>query len=113
MRDFADYRNVLMRRFCGPVCQQLAGRAEPAYDGLVEAARQAGVLEVWTTRGLQRMIVLFFLELATRKVEIAGIAANVNGLWMQQIGRNLTDAEAGLLRGKSPVAHRWKIGFDL
>ena len=62
-------------------------------------------VEVWTTRGLQRMIVLFFLELATRKVEIAGIAPNVNGLWMQQIGRNLTDAEAGLLRGKKYLIH--------
>lgn len=28
----------------------------------------------WTRRGLRRFIVLFFIELATRKVEIAGIA---------------------------------------
>jgi hypothetical protein len=32
-------------------------------------------VEVWTRRGLQRFIVLFFIELSTRKVEIAGIAA--------------------------------------
>ena len=31
-------------------------------------------VEVWTRRGLQRFIVLFFIELSTRKVEIAGIA---------------------------------------
>ncbi len=30
-------------------------------------------VEVWTRRGLQRFIVLFFIELSTRKVEIAGI----------------------------------------
>src|ERR1039458_76900 len=43
-------------------------------------------IEVWTRRGIQRFFVLFFIELATRKVEIAGIAAAANGLWMQ-IGR--------------------------
>lgn len=31
-------------------------------------------VEVWTRRGLQRFIVLFFIDLSTRKVEIAGIA---------------------------------------
>ena len=51
------------------------------------------------------MMVLFFIELATRKVEIAGIASQANGLWMQQIGRNITDAEAGLLRGKKYLIH--------
>jgi hypothetical protein len=45
--------------------------------------------------------VLFFIELSTRKVEIAGIATNANGLWVIQIGRNLTDAVVdGLLIGK-------------
>jgi len=32
-------------------------------------------VEVWTKRGLQRFMVLFFIDLATRKVEIAGIAS--------------------------------------
>jgi len=32
-------------------------------------------VEVWTRRGLQRFLVLFFMELSTRKVEIAGIAS--------------------------------------
>jgi hypothetical protein len=50
-------------------------------------------VEVWTRRGLERFIVLFFIELSTRKVEIAGIAHVANGLWMSQIARNLTDAE--------------------
>jgi hypothetical protein len=44
-------------------------------------------VEVWTRRGLQRFVVLFFIELSTRKVEIAGIAADANGLWMSQIGQ--------------------------
>ena len=62
-------------------------------------------VEVWTRRGLQRFVVLFFIELATRKVEIAGIAATVNGLWMSQIGRNLTDAVDGILQGKRYLIH--------
>jgi hypothetical protein len=33
-------------------------------------------------------------------VEIAGIAPSPNGLWMNQIGGNLTDAVDGLLTGK-------------
>ena len=62
-------------------------------------------VEVWTRRGLQRFIVLFFIELSTRKVEIAGIAAAANGLWMSQIGRNLTDAVDGILNGKRYLIH--------
>jgi putative transposase len=62
-------------------------------------------VEVWTRRGLQRFLVLFFIELATRRVEIAGIARMANGLWMSQIGRNLTDAIDGILNGKRYLIH--------
>ena len=50
-------------------------------------------------------MVLFFIELSTRKVEIAGIAPSANGLWMNQIGRNLTDAMDGILKGKRYLIH--------
>ena len=62
-------------------------------------------IEAWTRRGLQRFVVLFFSELSTRKVEIAGIAPIANGLWMSQIGRNLTDAVDGILKGKRYLIH--------
>ena len=62
-------------------------------------------VEVWTRRGLQRFLILFFIELSTRKVEIAGIASTANGLWMSQIGRNVTDAVDGILNGKRYVIH--------
>jgi putative transposase len=62
-------------------------------------------VEVWTRRGLQRFIVLFFMELSTRKVEIVGIASAANGLWMLQIGRNVTDAVDGILNGKRYLIH--------
>jgi transposase InsO family protein len=39
--------------------------------------------------------VLFFLELSTRSVKIAGITTNPNTAWMVQIGRNLTDTDEG------------------
>jgi transposase InsO family protein len=62
-------------------------------------------VEVWTRRGLERFIVLFFIELSMRKVEIAGLAQVTNGLWMSQIARNLTDAEQGILTGKRYLIH--------
>jgi putative transposase len=62
-------------------------------------------VEVWTRRGLQRFMVLFFIELATRQVEIGGIATVANGLWMCQIGRNVTDAVDGILGGKRYLIH--------
>src|SRR6266436_4360360 len=31
-------------------------------------------IEVWTPSGLQRFVILFFIQLATRRVEIGGIA---------------------------------------
>src|SRR5215471_14318090 len=62
-------------------------------------------VEVWTRRGLQRFVVLFFLDLSTRKVEVAGIARAANGLWMSQIARNLTDSEEGILIGKRYLIH--------
>ena len=39
-------------------------------------------VEVWTRKGLQRFVILFFLDLSTRQVEIAGLASTANGLWM-------------------------------
>ena len=62
-------------------------------------------VEVWTPRGLKRYLVLFFLDLSTRKVEIAGIASTANGLWMSQIGRRVTDVVDGILYGKRYLIH--------
>ena len=62
-------------------------------------------VEVWTPKGLQRFLVLFFIELSTRRVQIAGISTKANGFWMAQIARNLTDADDGLLKGKRYLIH--------
>jgi transposase InsO family protein len=61
-------------------------------------------IEAWTRRGLQPFVILFFMDLSTRKVEIAGIASSPSGLWMKQ-GRNLRDAVDGLLNGKRYLIH--------
>ena len=37
-------------------------------------------IEAWTRRGLQRFAILFFMELSTRKMEIAGISSSPSGL---------------------------------
>jgi transposase InsO family protein len=62
-------------------------------------------VEVWTKKGLQRLVVLFFMELSTRRVEIGGIASQANGLWMAQIARNLTDGVDGFFQGKRYLIH--------
>ena len=62
-------------------------------------------VEVWTRRGLQRFMVLFFIDLSTRKVEVAGIAPAPDGLWMTQIARNLTAGDDGILHGKRYWIH--------
>jgi putative transposase len=57
-------------------------------------------VEVWTRSGLTMFIVLFLIDLSTRRVEIAGIATKANGVWMDQAARNLCDAGQGFLTGK-------------
>ena len=57
-------------------------------------------VEVWTCTGLKRFIVLFFIDLSSRRVQIGGIARSPNGLWMAQIARNITDAVDGFFADK-------------
>jgi putative transposase len=62
-------------------------------------------VEVWTRQGLQRFVVLFVMELSTRKVEVAGIGPAPDGLWMTQIARNLTAGDDGIVNGKRYLIH--------
>ena len=62
-------------------------------------------VEAWTREGLTRFLVLFLIDLSTRRVEIAGLAKRANGLWMSQVARNLNDAEEGFLLGKRYLIH--------
>jgi len=58
-------------------------------------------VEVCTLRGFVTCYVLFFIDLATRAVHIAGVTSSPNEVWMMQMARNLIDPEEGFLRGKS------------
>jgi putative transposase len=55
-------------------------------------------VEVLTRGGLVRYLVLFIIELRTRRVHIAGISNGPDDGWMAQVARNLTDSVAGFLR---------------
>ena len=58
-------------------------------------------VEVCTLKGLVTHYVLFFIDIASRSVHIAGITASPDEVWMMQMARNLTDDKAGFLRGKT------------
>ncbi len=62
-------------------------------------------VEVWTLKGIVRYHVLFIMRLKTREVHLAGVSASCNGLWMEQIARNLTDAMDGVLFGFKYLIH--------
>src|SRR5205823_5955419 len=61
--------------------------------------------EAWTRRGLSRFLVLFLMDLASRRVQIAGLARQADGVWMSQVARNLSDATEGFLVGKRYLIH--------
>jgi len=62
-------------------------------------------VEVLTFTGLVRYYVLFVIDIATRRVEIAGVVCQPHGEWMKQIARNLTDSTDGALRGMRYLIH--------
>ena len=71
----------------------------------VMAAADLFPVEVLTIRGLVRHMVFFVIDLATRRVHVAGIAVDPAGRWIEQLARNLTDAVDGFLRGKRFLIH--------
>ena len=63
------------------------------------AASDFFTVEVWTRLGLVRSLVFFVIDLSTRRVQVGGMHPAPNGEWMNQAGRNLTDADDGFLPG--------------
>jgi transposase InsO family protein len=53
--------------------------------------------EVWTWQGLVTYYTVFVIDLASRRVQILGSTPHPEALFMQQIVRTLTMAEAGVL----------------
>jgi len=63
------------------------------------AAADFFTTEVWTARGLVTYFTLFVIDIATRRVYVAGTTTNPNSEWMEQTARNLTDCDEGFLTG--------------
>ena len=74
---------------------------EDVSQGALGGHRRRGLLQRGGAhaRGLVRYLVLFVIDLKTRRVHIAGITCAADGAWMAQVARNLTDAAAGPLTG--------------
>jgi putative transposase len=64
------------------------------------AAADFFMVEVLSVLGLVRYHVLFVIDLATRKVEIAGISRSLDGLWMDQMARNCSMPRTGSCWGR-------------
>lgn len=64
------------------------------------AAADFFTVEVWTWRGLVTLYVLFFMDLATRRVYLGGITTNPDTTWMMQVAKSVTDPFDGFLLGK-------------
>jgi transposase InsO family protein len=62
-------------------------------------------VEVLTLTGLVRYLVLFVIDLQTRRVHIGGVVRQAYGGWMAQVARNLTDGVDGFLIGKRYLIH--------
>jgi putative transposase len=71
----------------------------------VLAAADFFTVEVWTGRDLTRFAGLFFIELSSRRVEIASITAERDSAWMSPMSRNITDVSDGFLTGKHYLIH--------
>jgi len=55
-------------------------------------------VEVFTLKGLITYYLLFFIDIASREVHVAGITPHPDNAWMTQIARNVTDIHDGFLR---------------
>jgi len=66
----------------------------------VLASVDLATIGVWTKKGPVTCYLLFFMELATRRVHFAGLTMNPDEDWLLQVARNVTDADGGFLRGK-------------
>ena len=62
-------------------------------------------VEVLTWKGLVTYYVLFFIHLESRRVTLAGLTRHPTEEWMQQMARNATDHDTGMLRHCRYVLH--------
>jgi len=102
--DKLTVRNILRRHHIDPAPQRRkAGMRWGQFLKLhweVLAATDFFTVEVATWHGLVTSYVLVVMELATRRVQVAGITPHPTAAFMQQCARQLTDPFGGFLLGK-------------
>jgi putative transposase len=107
--DKMTVRNILRRHHLEPAPQRRkAGMSWAKFLKMhweVRAATDFFTVEVATWHGVVTSSVLFVMELATRRVQIAGITPHPTDAFMQQCARQLTDPLDGFLLGKRYLLH--------
>jgi transposase InsO family protein len=102
--DKITVRNILRRHHMEPAPQRRkAGMSWAQFLKMhweVLAATDFFTVEVATWHGLVTYYVFVVMELATRRVQIAGITPHPTAAFMQQCARQLTDPFDGFLLGK-------------
>ncbi len=99
-------RNILIKHGYDPEPD-----AKPTWDQFLKShwhvltACDFFSIELLVKGKLIRCMVLFAMELSTRKVEIIGINQNPHGQWMEQIARNMTAFDNGLFENKKYLIH--------
>ena len=101
-------RNILKRNNIEPAPERDTGMS---WDDFLKThwdiltATDFFTVEVASLRGLVTFYVLFVVDIATRRVEIAGVTTNPNEAFMLQCARQLTDPFDGFLTGKRYLIH--------
>jgi len=107
--DKLTVRHILRRHHIDPAPQRRkAGMSWSQFLKLhweVLAATDFFTVEVATWYGLVTYYVLVVMDLATRRVQIAGITPHPTAAFMQQCARQLTDPFEGFLSGKRYLIH--------
>ena len=68
-------------------------------------------VEVLTWRGLVTYYVLFFLNLESRRVTLAGMTRHPTEVWMIQMARNAVDETSGCLSNHRYLLHERDAKF--
>jgi putative transposase len=115
--DKSTVRNILRRHHLEPAPQRrMAGMSWTQFLKLhweVLAAMDFFTVEVATWHGLVTYYVLLVMDLATRRVQVAGITPHPTATFMQQCARQLTDPFDGFLMGKRYLIHDRDTKFTL
>jgi putative transposase len=113
--DTMTVRNILRRHHLDPAPQRRkAGMSWAKFLKMhweVLATTDFFTVEVATWHGLVTYYVLFVMELATRRVQIAGITPHPTAAFMQQCAWQLTDPFDGFLLGKRYLLHDRETKF--